>query len=120
MKVEIKVTRIVMGEHAGFYQWRMRLGNPGKPGWNGRWFARCNQPFVDADASNKSAGRMGALMKTTGAEVTVERARYDFPNSGKVQQRNRTEKIRRIAASANGPYAKLAQMGIFVVKKAAC
>ena len=105
-----------MGEHAGFYQWRMRLGNPGNPGWNGRWFARCNQPFIDADAANKSAGRMAALMKTTGAEVTVVRAKYDFPNSGKVRRRNRTEKIRRMGAGAGGPYAQMAKHGVFVVR----
>ena len=118
MKIEIKVTRIGLGVHAGFWQWRMRLGNPGKCGWNGRWFARCNQPFIDAWVANRSADRMAALMKTTGAEVAVERAKYDFPNPGKVRRRNRTERLRRIGAGADGPYARLAQMGIFVVKEA--
>jgi len=119
MKVEIKVTRIVSCVHAGFWQWRMRRGEPNKPGWNGRWFARCNQPFIDADAANKSARRMGDLMKTTGAEVIVTPGKYDFPGPGKAPQRNKTERCRRIAAGMEGPYAELAKMGIFVVKESA-
>ncbi len=117
MKVEVKVTRIVSGEHAGFWQWRMRRGQPCNSGWNGRWFTRCNQPFIDADAVNKSARRMGDLMKTLGAEVVVTPAKYDFPNSGQAQRRNRTEKARRMCAGPGGPYAGLAKYGVFVVGK---
>jgi len=115
MVIEIKVSRITKGEHTGYWQWRMRRGQPCNPGWNGRWFARCNQPFVDADAANKSAGRMADLMKTVASEVNVGRAKYDFPYSGRSRQRNIAEKHSRMMSGVDGGYAAMAKHGVFVV-----
>ena len=113
MSFEIKVTRITAGVDVGLWQWRMRRGQPCNRGWNGRWLARCDRPFADAFDADKSARRLATLMETTGDEVTITPAKYDFPGRRKARRKDSTPKTKCLAA---GPYGAMAKYGVFVIR----
>ena len=115
MKVEIKVSRIGSGVHAGFWQWRMRRAAPG-----GRWLGRSAMVFADAHDANMSAKLITTLMKEAGAEVDIQEAEYDFPRTAKQRRRKQPERVRRIGTGTMpaGPFTRMARFGVFVVKGA--